>query len=77
MKQTLKDVLVKAMNDSETVSIQCENDCFVCRIFNVGPEIITVSVLEAGIAHIRLEAIAAVVILLAQEVEDSDAGLTV
>jgi hypothetical protein len=63
MKKTLKEVLTKAMDDSEFVSIQCETEIFFGRIFNVGPEILTISVLESGIAHIRLEAIAAIAIL--------------
>ena len=67
MKNGMKHVLIKAMDDSEFVSIQCETECFFGRIFNVGPEILTLSVMEAGIAHIRLEAIAVVSILDLQE----------
>lgn len=67
MKKTLKDVLGKAMDDSELVTIQCETESFLGRIFNLGPEILTISVLEAGIAHIRLEAIAAVTILILEQ----------
>lgn len=73
----MRDVVIGALNDSDLVSIQCETENFLGRIFNVGPEILTISVLEAGIAHIRIEAVAAVTILNIQEMGELDARITI